>query len=203
MNVQFDDRHIHPGKIVCVGRNYVEHIRELGNEIPENMVIFLKPSTAISETLLSEHNGETLHYEGEISFLYMYGKFQAVSFGLDLTKRALQNKLKNKGLPWERTKAFDGAALFSPFVSFEGSFDALSLSLEINDKRTQSGSPELMMYKPDKILKEIESFMTLEDGDIVMTGTPKGVGEIQKGDTFRGSIYLNGSVVTEKTWKAL
>jgi len=191
-----------PGKIVCVGRNYVEHIEELGNEIPENMVIFLKPASSISDNLLSRQRDEEIHYEGEISFLYEKGRFSAVAFGLDLTKRGLQSRLKEKGLPWERAKAFDGAALFSDFVYFDGGFSDLSLELKINGNLTQSASTGLMMYKPDDILKEIRQFMTLHDGDVVMTGTPKGVGIIHKGDNFSGEILINGHPLVKKTWTA-
>lgn len=195
-----ESRSVRPGKIVCVGRNYVEHIRELGNEIPENMVIFLKPPTAVSSRLASVHCGEPVHYEGEICFLVEGGAFSMVAFGLDLTKRELQSRLKEKGLPWERAKAFDGAALFSRFVPFCGEYSALSLSLEINGETVQSAGTDLMMYKPDEIFAEISSFMTLEDGDIVMTGTPKGVGAVKAGDRFRGIIREGDAVIAEGEW---
>ncbi|MDA3812561.1 MAG: fumarylacetoacetate hydrolase family protein [Spirochaetaceae bacterium] len=199
-NIKVNGKFYKPGKIVCVGRNYVEHIQELGNEIPENMVIFLKPSTAISKKLLSEHRGEEIHYEGEISFLYQKGQFTAVSFGLDLTKRKLQTRLKEKGLPWERAKAFDGAALFSDFVSFNNDYSKLSLELYINEKLIQSAGTELMMYQPEQILEEITQFMTLQDGDIVMTGTPKGVGLIKKGLTFSGVIREGDHDLIKAQW---
>lgn len=197
-----DGKEIIPGKIVCVGRNYVEHIEELGNEIPENMVIFLKPNSSISSELNSEHLEEKIHYEGEISFLYEQGAFSAVGFGIDLTKRGLQSRLKEKGLPWERAKAFDGAALFSDFVTFKGDFSRISLRMDRNGKTIQSAGTTLMMYKPEEILNEITQFMTLDDGDIVMTGTPKGVGQIEKGDSFTGSILMDSQVISQKTWIA-
>lgn len=188
------------GKIVCVGRNYVDHIKELGNEIPENMVLFLKPFSSITSTLYSKQGGDPLHYEGEISFLFENGVFSKTAFGLDLTKRLLQNRLKEKGLPWERAKAFDGSALFSPFVPFSGDYSNLSLRLEIDGQTVQTGSTDLMIYKPDQILKEISTFMTLEEGDIVMTGTPSGVGLIEKGTLFRGILLGNGTILSEKSW---
>ena len=191
-----------PGKIICVGRNYVEHIQELGNEIPEDMVIFLKPNSSITDALLSSHKDETIHYEGEISFLYEHGGFTAVAFGLDLTKRGLQSRLKEKGLPWERAKAFDGASLFSDFVPFSGDFTELSLLLRINEQTIQEAGTDLMMYKPDKILHEIQQFMTLNDGDIVMTGTPKGVGVIKNGDTFTAMIKEGDTIIVESSWVA-
>ncbi len=189
-----------PSKIVCVGRNYVAHVQELGNEIPEQMVFFIKPNSAISTTLVSIHQ-EPLHYESELSFVYEDGRFVAVGLGLDLTKRGLQSKLKSKGLPWERAKSFDGSALFSPFVAFK-QLDLLTLELEINGKTRQSGGVDLMMHTPDAILKELQSFMTLEDGDIVMTGTPEGVGLVGQGDQFLGRVLENGRELIAAEWLA-
>jgi len=192
-----DSREITPSKIVCVGRNYVEHIKELGNEIPENMVLFMKPNSAISDNLISGKD-EPIHFEGEICFLYENSKFSAVGFGLDLTKRELQSKLKARGLPWERAKAFDGAALFSKFVEIIEIRQNLSIELEIDGKIIQSGSIRQMIYKPEKILKEIQSFITLNNGDIVMTGTPKGVGIVNPNSIFEGRIIHHGKVITKK-----
>jgi len=189
-----------PSKVVCVGRNYAAHISELGNETPTEMVLFTKPNSAISESLNS-FDGEPLHYEAEICFIYENGGFTAVGFGLDLTKRALQSRLKEKGLPWERAKAFNGSALFSEFIPVQ-SKDELSIQLDINNELRQKGDVSLMLYKPDEILKEITSFMTLENGDIVMTGTPKGVGTINSGDQFTGSIAVNGKQVIDVSWIA-
>ena len=184
-------QHIIPSKIVCIGRNYVDHIKELANEIPDEMVVFLKPNSAISDQLNAMHNNDTLHYEAELSFLYQGGQFTAVALGLDLTKREVQGKIKVKGLPWERAKAFDNSAVFSDFVSIEQKeISQLNLSLTINNTLKQLGSVELMMVKPDEILTELQSFLTLEDGDIVMTGTPKGVGVIQSSDQFFGAVFL-------------
>ena len=136
-------------------------------------------------------NDDALHYEAELSFLYQGGQFTAVALGLDLTKREVQGKLKTKGLPWERAKAFDGSAVFSDFVAIpEEGLSQLNLSLVINDELKQQGGVSLMMVKPDEILKELQRFISLEDGDIVMTGTPKGVGVIATEDSFVGQIYL-------------
>ena len=180
-----------PSKVVCIGRNYVDHIKELANEIPDEMVVFLKPNSAISATLSAMHNDDALHYEAELSFLYQGGQFTAVALGLDLTKREVQGKLKAKGLPWERAKAFDGSAVFSDFVAIpEEGLSQLNLSLVINDELKQQGGVSLMLVKPAEILKELQSFISLEDGDIVMTGTPKGVGVIATEDSFVGQIYL-------------
>ncbi len=190
-------------KIICIGRNYVDHIKELNNEMPEQMVVFNKPNSALASELTAVHQ-ETLHYEGEICFVVKDEKFIAVGFGLDLTKRGLQSQLKAKGLPWERAKAFDGSALFSEFVDIQDSDinDQLSLSLTIDDLEVQQGSVELMIYKPSVILQELKQFMTLDDGDIVMTGTPKGVGEVKAGTTFTGKILLADKVLVEHSWLA-
>lgn len=195
------DKRLTPSKVVCIGRNFVEHIDELGNEIPENMVVFNKPNSAISSILLSKHE-EELHYEAEICFVYEQGKFTAVGFGLDLTKRALQGRLKSKGLPWERAKAFDGSAVLSNFVSIDDMERNFEVTLNINEKTIQKGDVSLMIYSPVEILKELQSFMTLEDGDVVMTGTPKGVGVIKPSDCFKGSINVEGKTLLTATWVA-
>jgi len=200
--VYLENKEIIPSKIVCVGRNYVEHIKELGNEILENMVLFMKPNSAISDELCSG-SGEPIHFEGEICFLYENGRFSAVGFGLDLTKRELQNKLKSKGLPWERAKAFNGAALFSQFVEINEISTDLVIELEIDGKLFQSGSIQQMIYKPNQILAEIQTFISLNDGDIVMTGTPKGVGVVNKGSAFIGRILENSSILTSGEWLAI
>ena len=155
-------------------------------------LFFLKPNSAISTDVFAKHNDDILHYEAELSFLYQGGRFVAVALGLDLTKRDVQGKLKAKGLPWERAKAFDGSAIFSDFIAIEpNDISQLNLSLKINEQQKQQGSVSLMMAKPNEILKELQSFISLEDGDIVMTGTPKGVGMISKTDHFSGQVYLS------------
>ena len=197
-----DNQNIVPNKIVCVGRNYVEHIKELNNEVPTSMVIFMKPNSAVSTELITGKQ-TPLHYEGEISFLIQQGKISAVGFGLDLTNRELQSELKSKGLPWERAKAFNGAAVMSSFVSIKANdIDKLSLQLWINGVLVQEGGVELMIYKPSVIIEEINSFLTLEDNDIVMSGTPKGVGSYMKGDIFVGKIFINKNEVLSQEWIA-
>ena len=196
-----DNRVISPSKIVCCGRNYVEHIEELGSEVPDEPVIFMKPNSAISEQLHSFLQ-EPLHYEGELSFLFEDGRFSAVGFGLDITKRALQNKLKSKGLPWERSKAFDGSAVFSKFIGIDQISQNLSLELSINGKVVQSGDISLMLHKPQDILLELLKFISLDNGDIVMTGTPKGVGQINSGDLFCGKVMDHNALLTTHEWVA-
>lgn len=200
--VVFEQTSISPSKILCVGRNYAAHIEELGNEVPDDMVVFGKPNSAIGDTLCAELDGEPLHYEGEIALLIQSTKAVAAGFGLDLTKRALQNRLKTAGLPWERAKAFDGAALFSPFVRITDPVSALRLQLFVDGELRQQGGVELMMYPPEVILAELARFTTLEDGDIVMTGTPAGVGQVTPGAKFVGEIYTGSQLLTRSQWLA-
>jgi len=194
---------VQPSKILCVGRNYRAHIEELGNEIPDSMVVFNKPNSAISDTLYSDINNQPLHYESELAFTVKEGKLDAVGFGLDLTKRALQSTLKAKGLPWERAKAFDGAALFSAFVTLPKDIEGLSLQLNVDGEQRQAGGISLMIYTPAQIIRELETFTTLEDGDIIMSGTPAGVGEIKAGQAFEGKVLLAGKTLVSATWIAV
>ncbi|WP_240732783.1 fumarylacetoacetate hydrolase family protein [Halioglobus maricola] len=179
------------------------HIEELGNEIPDDMVVFMKPNSAIGSTLQSASDGEALHYEGEIALLVEGGKFSAAGFGLDLTKRALQGRLKQNGLPWERAKAFDGAALFSEFIPLESDLATLALTLTVDNELRQSGHCDLMMYPPATILEQLAKFTTLEDGDVVMTGTPAGVGPVQPGTSYTGTIASKGRTLVSHTWQAI
>lgn len=200
-SISVDGEQVIPSKIICVGRNYVEHISELGNEIPDNMVLFNKVNATISDQLRAYHQ-ETLHYEAELCFLYQQGKFCAVAIGLDLTKRALQAQLKAKGLPWERAKSFTGSALFSDFVRVDVIDEHLALELTVNGECRQKGAIAEMLYSPQAILQEILSFIALEDGDIVMTGTPAGVGEVVTGDVFEGRVLHRTKVLVAKQWQA-
>ena len=197
--VTVDGEKATPSKVVCIGRNYVEHIQELQNEVPTSMVVFMKPNSAVSNVLVSHTH--PLHYEGEISFLIKNGNIRAVGFGLDLTNRILQSELKEKKLPWERAKAFDGAAVFGNFVSIEPNcIDTLAMQLWINGQLVQEGNIGLMIYKPEMMLAEIGTFSTLIDGDIIMSGTPKGVGSFKKGDVFVGKIFANSKEVSSSEW---
>ncbi|GEA52003.1 2-keto-4-pentenoate hydratase [Vibrio inusitatus NBRC 102082] len=201
--ITFKDHSFVPSKILCVGRNYVAHIEELGNETPDNMVVFMKPNSSLSQQLNSFHD-EPLHYEAELCFLVKEGEFAAVAIGLDLTKRTTQSALKKKGLPWERSKAFDGSAILSEFVEFDGHSQDQDLSLElwINDKLVQQGNVGLMLYPPHIIKEQLAQFVTLEEGDVVMTGTPKGVGIVGKGDSFVGKVMQGGHCLVEHCWVA-
>ena len=196
------NRVVTPSKIVCVGRNYYAHIEELENEVPNQMVLFSKPNSSISNQL-SSHQGEHLHYEGELCFLFESGRFSAVGFGLDLTKRKLQSTLKEKGLPWERAKAFDGSAVLSKFIEISETTTEMTFELKKNGDIVQIGDMKLMIHKPQEILSEILTFMSLDDGDIVMTGTPKGVGIIDKGDVFSTLVKNNEKIIIKETWVAI
>lgn len=196
-NILLNDIAITPSKVVCIGRNYTEHIKELNNETPEEMVFFIKPNSSISTTLNYPKNQNSCHYEAELSFLIEENKISAVGFGLDLTLREVQSTLKQKGLPWERAKAFDNSAVFSKFVSFNGDLEDLSLELYINDELKQKGGVSMMINKPLAIIKEASSFLTFEDGDILMTGTPKGVGAFKIGDNFIGKIFYKDKLLVE------
>lgn len=198
--ILLDDKEIFPSKVVCIGRNYLEHIEELNNEIPEEMVFFIKPNSSISNKLNFPKNQNSCHYEAEISFLIKDSKIRGVAFGLDLTLREVQNKLKEKKLPWERAKAFDGAAVFSKFVSFDGDIEKLEIELYINDILKQKGDYSLMINKPADIIKEAQTFLSFEDGDILMSGTPKGVGEFKINDVFTGKIIYDNKTIIEETF---
>ena len=200
-SISLEGKEIFPSKILCIGRNYVDHIKELGNEIPVEPVIFIKPNSSIAADIDSGESDE-IHFEGEISILVRSGELFGVGFGLDLTKRKLQSRLKAGGLPWERSKAFDGAAVFSEFVAFEGQVSDLGLELYINDRLVQRGGCELMIYNPDEIIAELKSFLSLEDGDLIMTGTPAGVGPLQAGDRFNGKAFEKDMLIVEGSWVA-
>lgn len=199
--ILFGDREIRPGKIICVGKNYAAHIEEMNSVPSEQMTVFMKPATSITAELVAERD-EPVHFEGEICFLIKDGGISGVGFGLDLTKRNLQSKLKEAGLPWERAKAFDGSALFSPFVATPENLDELVLELRIDNELRQRGGPPQMLYPPNVILEELARFLTLEDGDVIMTGTPSGVGPIPKGTQFDGRILHNDLEITGASWMA-
>jgi 2-keto-4-pentenoate hydratase/2-oxohepta-3-ene-1,7-dioic acid hydratase in catechol pathway len=201
-SILFEQRPITPSKVVCIGRNYVDHAKELDNEVPSSPVIFIKPNSAISNELYAG-TAQPLHYEGEIALLIMDGAIAGVGFGLDLTNREIQNQLKAKGLPWERAKAFDRAAVFSDFVRLADPVESLRLELRINDSLAQQGGYELMIFKPDFLLEEVVRTFTLEDGDIILTGTPKGVGAFNRGDRFIGTILSGDKTLVSRAWTAL
>ncbi|MDO9056667.1 MAG: fumarylacetoacetate hydrolase family protein [Sulfuricurvum sp.] len=197
----FNDTPIIPSKVICIGRNYVEHIHELNNEIPSSMVLFNKPNSAITDTLC--FISPDTRFEGEICFLMMDGAIAGVGFGLDLTKGELQNYLKSKALPWERAKGFDGSAVLGDFVPLRVPLESLRMTLHINGTLVQEATYALMIYKPSEMVEEIASFMRFEDGDIIMSGTPKGVNTYTVGDEFIGRIYSGDILVVENQWSVI
>ncbi|MDB2364891.1 fumarylacetoacetate hydrolase family protein [Luminiphilus sp.] len=199
--IQFNGKPVRPGKVICVGKNYAAHISEMDSVPAENMVVFMKPATSIG-TELHAVLDEPLHYEGEICLLVQHDNIAGIGFGLDLTKRETQSKLKAAGLPWERSKAFTGSALFSEFVQAPENLSQLGLELRVNDALRQKGDVSLMLYPPPVILEELRQFLTLEDGDIIMTGTPAGVGPVQSGECFDGRVLAGEQVLAQAVWQA-
>ena len=201
-SIQFENQSITPGKIVCIGKNYAAHIEEMNSAVPEQMVVFMKPNSAIGTTLRAVAD-EPLHYECEICLLVKNGDILGIGVGLDLTKRDLQGKLKQAGLPWERAKAFDGAALFSEFIA--APVDPLELRLELWVDRAlrQRGEATAMLYQPSVIVGELNTFLTLDDFDVIMTGTPAGVGPIAVGEHFEARLLQSDSTLISASWTAL
>ncbi|MEJ5261438.1 MAG: fumarylacetoacetate hydrolase family protein [Ignavibacterium sp.] len=192
------------GKIICVGRNYVEHIRELGNEIPEKPVIFLKPASAViysGDTIKYPDFSNDMHHEVELVLLIgstiknadlqtAENSIIAFGVGLDMTLRDVQNELKKKGHPWTIAKCFDTSAVLSDFLLISDYNLSLNeeIYLKVNDEIKQKDSLTKMMFKPAELVQYISSFMTIEAGDLIFTGTPKGVGKVNKGDKIKAGL---------------
>ena len=190
-------------KVVCVGRNYAEHIAELGNERPDEPVIFMKPDTAIiknNDPFYYPDFSKDIHHEVEIlvkisreaksvsqEFAHKY--YEEIGLGIDFTARDLQSKAKEKGLPWERAKAFNGSAPISNFIS-KNDFDLNNLNFQLlkNGTEVQKGSTSMMIWKIDELISLISQFILLKTGDIIFTGTPSGVGSVAIGDRLQGFI---------------
>lgn len=188
------------GKVVCVGRSYQEHAAELNNPIPSQPLLFIKPATSLvgfSEPLVLPQGQGAIHHEVEVALLIGQRVSKAsvseallavkgVGLALDLTLRELQDMLKTKGHPWERAKAFDGSCPMSPFVPIDDISDVqqLDFSLHLNGQLRQQGNTRDLMWPMAALLAEISQCFTLEPGDVVLTGTPKGVGELNAQDTL-------------------
>lgn len=200
--VTFQHTEVIPNKIICVGKNYKAHIEEMGSVPSNQMTVFMKPNACISDQLVA-HRGEQIHFETEICLLIQGGTVAGVGVGLDLTKRATQKKLKIAGLPWERSKAFEGSAVFSHFVDAPSSLTDLELELYVDGELRQRGGPRKMIYKPNVILEELRSFIPLEDGDIVMTGTPSGVGPVEKDALFEARLLYARTKLVGASWRAI
>ena len=190
-------------KIICIGRNYAKHIEELANERPENPVVFLKPDSAI----LPKNNpffippfSEDIHYEVEVLVkINKVGKhianrfantyFDEIDLGIDFTARDVQAQCKEKGLPWEKAKAFDGSAIVGEFYP-KSDFDLENLSFQLlkNDEVVQDGNTKAMLWKIDELISYVSQFFTLKKGDLIFTGTPEGVGKVKENDVLVGTL---------------
>jgi len=191
-------------KILCIGRNYVAHILELKNETPSEPVFFIKPDTALlrnNEAFYIPDFSKDVHHEVEIVLkISKRGKhiaekfatdyFNEIGIGIDFTARDLQSKLKEKGLPWEKAKSFDGSAPVSNFISKSEFADLnnLDFSLQVNDKQVQKGNTSLMLFNFSKIISELSKYFTLNQGDLIFTGTPEGVAAVKAGDRLQAFI---------------
>ena len=193
-------------KIICIGRNYANHIAELKNERPTEPVIFMKPDSAV---LLKQHPfvipefSDDIHHEIELivkinkvgkyiepKFAHKY--YDEISVGIDFTARDLQSKLKEKGLPWEKAKAFDGSAVLGDFLpkSQFSWLENITFELTNNSKTVQKGNTDLMLWKVDELISYVSQYFTLKIGDIIFTGTPEGVAAVKPNDVLEG--FLDG-----------
>jgi 5-carboxymethyl-2-hydroxymuconate isomerase len=205
-----DGTTINPGKIIGLGRNYLDHIRELGNAVPERAVIFCKPQSSLLEDggmIILPEFGQECHYELELAVLIgkngkkivaenAFAHVAGYAVALDLTLRDLQTELKNNGLPWDIAKGFDTSCPLSDFVPADQVTNPnnLGLQLKVNGLIRQQGNTAQMMRSIEEIIAEISIYFTLEPGDIILTGTPAGVGKLSSGDTLEGSIDQVGTL---------
>ena len=191
-------------KLICIGRNYTKHIEELKNERPTDPVVFLKPDTAIllkKQPFFIPDFSDDIHHEVEIlikinkagkhiakKFAHKY--YNEISVGVDFTARDLQSQLKTKGLPWEKAKAFDGAAVIGKWISKTKlkNLDDISFSLYKNEMLVQQGNTSLMLWKIDELIEYVSKYFTLKIGDVIFTGTPAGVGKVFANDKLKGYI---------------
>jgi 2-keto-4-pentenoate hydratase/2-oxohepta-3-ene-1,7-dioic acid hydratase in catechol pathway len=191
-------------KIICIGRNYAKHIEELQNERPDEPVIFMKPDTAAVQKqfpfVIPEFSND-VHHEVEIlvkinkvgkyidaKFAHKY--YDEIGLGIDFTARDVQAKLKEKGLPWEKAKAFDGSAVIGDFIPKTefGSLENINFELTNNSAVVQKGNTAHMLWKIDEIIAYVSQYFTLKTGDIIFTGTPEGVAKVSPDDVLEGSI---------------
>jgi len=191
-------------KIICIGRNYAEHAKELKNEIPTEPVFFMKPDTALlkEEDFYLPDFTKDLHHEIELvikiskvgkhieeQFAHKY--YDEIGLGIDFTARDLQAKAKEKGLPWEKAKAFDNSAPIGGFINKkELEFGNIQFELRINGESRQTGNSKDLIFSFDKVISYVSKFITLKVGDLIYTGTPEGVGQVKVGDRLEG--FLNG-----------
>jgi len=204
------NQHFNVGKIVCLGRNYLDHIRELGNAIPERAVLFMKPATSIighgGKVIIPDYSSDC-HHEVELAVLIGRGgknipestacdHIAGYAVAIDMTLRDVQQELKQKGLPWDIAKGFDTACPLSDFVpaASVANPDNLRLTLSVNGTIRQDATTALMIRSVPRIIAEISTIFTLEPGDILLTGTPAGVGPVVRGDRMVATIEGVGSV---------
>ena len=191
-------------KIICIGRNYADHITELKNERPSEPIVFLKPDTSIllkkQPFFIPEFSNEVQHEVELLVKITKVGKhidkkfahkyYDEIGLGIDFTARDLQQQLKQKGLPWEKAKAFDGAAVIGKFVP-KGRFEALddiSFSLKKNEQVVQRGNSSHMLWQFDELIEYVSKYFTLKIGDVIFTGTPAGVAKVNPDDEVAGFI---------------
>lgn len=191
-------------KIICIGRNYVEHARELKNPLPDEPVFFLKPDTALlirNRPFFYPDFSSEIHYEVEmvvkmakngrhIEERFSSGYYAELGLGIDFTARDIQRRCKEKGLPWEPAKAFDHSAAVSDFIPFSDLKDPenIRFTLSLNGERVQAGESRLMIFGIDRLISYVSQFITLRMGDLLFTGTPAGVGPVKPGDRLEGFI---------------
>ena len=189
-------------KIICIGRNYSEHAKELGNAIPEKPVIFMKPDTAVlkgNDFYIPEFSDD-VHYELEVVVKISKGgkyiqkeaahkHYEEIGLGIDFTARDLQSDLKSKGLPWELAKGFDGSAVVGNFFK-KNEFDLgnLNFSLMKNKEKVQNGNTSAMIFSVDDIIAFVSQYFTLRTGDLIFTGTPEGVGKVNENDVLEAFL---------------
>jgi 2-keto-4-pentenoate hydratase/2-oxohepta-3-ene-1,7-dioic acid hydratase in catechol pathway len=190
-------------KIICIGRNYAKHIEELANERPENPVVFLKPDSSIlprKNPFFIPPFSSDVHYEVEvlvkinkvgkhIASRFAHKYYDEIGLGIDFTARDIQQQCKEKGLPWEKAKAFDGSAVIGDFYD-KSNFDLENLSFKLfkNDRVVQDGNTKAMLWKVDELISYVSQYFTLKKGDIIFTGTPAGVGKVSENDILIGEI---------------
>jgi len=188
-------------KIICIGRNYTKHIEELDNEKPAEPVIFMKPDSAIllkNNPFIIPPFSQDIHYEVEVLVkINRIGKFidqkfahkyyDEIGLGIDFTARDLQSRLKEKGLPWEKAKAFDGSAVIGKFYAKDTlDLENIKFQLYKNDQLVQDGESSHMLWKIDELIAYVSQYFTLKIGDVIFTGTPAGVGRVEANDQLKG-----------------
>jgi len=195
--VIFEDKEIIPNRIFCIGLNYNMHAEEMSIEAPSEPVVFIKPNSSISDCIRL-NIFEELEYECELCFLLKKQEIAGVGLGLDLTNRKLQSILMKKGLPWERSKSFVGSAVFSKFLRIDSSINELSFKFFKNSQKVQHAHIDEMIFKPNELIKSIGDEFSICENDILMTGTPKGVGSISKNDLYKMELFKGSQKIISK-----